>query len=330
MIISKTPLRISFFSGGSDMPAFYEKEAGAALSVTIDKYIYVMVHDSPHLGIRTVYDAIETYPDVETMQHLITKEALKYYGHHANLTIASISDILARGSGLGSSSAFTVGLVNALAATTHYTPSRSYLAETACDIEMNRCGYPVGKQDQYAAAYGGFNLLEFHKTGKVTTSHVNVENETWRKLEDNLILVYSGYGRSANGILQKQQDAMSDKKKFEMVKRSRNKAYVAHQMLIENDVDKFGELLHEAWIDKKSVVESISDKFFDKVYDGALKHGATGGKLLGAGGGGFFLFYAPKIVHPGVRDAITQASEGACAFYDFKFVDRGSQIVAIS
>jgi D-glycero-alpha-D-manno-heptose-7-phosphate kinase len=330
MIISKTPLRISFFSGGSDMPAFYEKENGAALSVAIDKYIYVMVHESPHLGIRTVYDAIETYPDVETMQHLITKEALKYYNHNANLTIASISDILAKGSGLGSSSAFTVGLVNALSSTPYVVPSRGYLAEVACEIEMNRCGYPVGKQDQYAAAYGGFNLLEFYKDGKVSANHVHVSKETWNKLQDNLILVYSGYGRSANGILQKQQDAMSDKKKFELVKRSRNKAYIAQQMLIENDVDKFGELLHEAWMDKKSVVESITDKFFDTVYEEALKHGATGGKLLGAGGGGFFLFYAPKLAHPEVKDAISSASQGSCAFYDFKFVDHGSRIVAIS
>jgi D-glycero-alpha-D-manno-heptose-7-phosphate kinase len=329
MIITKTPLRISFFSGGSDMPAFYEKETGAALSVTIDKYIYVMVNDSPHLGIRTVYDAIETYPDVETMQHLITKEALKYYKYSSNLTIASISDILAKGSGLGSSSAFTVGLVNALSATQYKVPSRGYLAETACEIEMERCGYPVGKQDQYAAAYGGFNLFEFQKNGQVNSSHIYVDRGTWNKLEENLILVYSGYGRSANGILQKQQDAMSDKKKFELVKRSRNKAYIAQEMLVDGDIDKFGELLHEAWLDKKGVVESITDKFFDKVYDAALKNGATGGKLLGAGGGGFFLFYAPKLAHPQVKDAIKFASDGSCAFYDFKFVDRGSQVVAI-
>jgi D-glycero-alpha-D-manno-heptose-7-phosphate kinase len=330
MIISKTPLRISFFSGGSDMPAFYEQEAGTALSVTINKYIYVMVHKTPHLGIRTVYDTIEETQDVEQMQHIITKECLKHYNFNSELTIASISDILAKGSGLGSSSAFTVGLINAL---DHYknfpaVASRFTLADTACDIEMNKCGYPVGKQDQYAAAYGGFNLFEFHKDGTVNTSNFYINKDSITNLEKNLMLVYSGLGRSANSILQKQKAAMSDKQKFELVKRSRNKAYVAQQLLVDGKIDDFGDLLHEAWMDKKGVVSDISGDYFDTIYDTAMKNGALGGKLLGAGGGGFFLFYVPEKKQPIVKEQILLTTLYQCAIYDFNFVDHGSQIVS--
>ena len=311
------------------MPSFYNKEYGAAISATIDKYIYVMVHDTPHLGIRTVYDIIETFPDVEKMQHLITKETLKFFDKTKEVTIASISDILGRGSGLGSSSAFTVGLINALYSTKYVAPSRSYLAEKACEIEMERCGYPVGKQDQYAAAYGGFNMFEFRKDGSVTVVNTRIDRKNISRLEENLLLVYSGYGRSANDILQKQQAAMSDRAKFELVKRSRNKAFVAQEMLVSGDLDDFGKLLHEGWMDKKAVEGSISNKFFDTVYEEAMMAGAKGGKLLGAGGGGFFLFYVTPEYRGSVEKAITETSKGSCVFYDFKFTDYGSQIVSM-
>ena len=329
MIVSRTPLRISFFSGGSDMPAFYEQEVGAALSVTINKFIYVMVHKTPHLGIRTVYDTIEETQDVEQMQHIITKECLKYFDLNQELTIASISDILAKGSGLGSSSAFTVGLINALHSTMNSSVvgSRYFLANTACEIEMNKCKYPVGKQDQYAAAYGGFNLFEFNKDGTVNVNNFHIDKDVLTNLENNLMLVYSGKGRSANSILQKQKAAMSDKQKFELVKRSRNKAYVAQQLLVDGKVDDFGNLLHEAWMDKKGVVSDITADYFDTIYDTAMKNGALGGKLLGAGGGGFFLFYVPEEKQALVKEQLLLKSMYQCAIYDFNFVDHGSQIV---
>lgn len=334
MIISKTPLRISFFSGGSDMPSFYKKETGAALSATIDKYIYVMVHETPYMGesveLRTIYDAIESHASIEKMNHLITRESLKQFGKTSGLTIGSISDILSRGSGLGSSSAFTVGLLNALNGSAYSVPTRSWLAENACEIEMDKCEYPVGKQDQYAAAYGGFNLFEFFKDGKVGVNTVHIKYETIEKLQKNLMLVYSGYGRSANDILQKQQSAMSDYAKFELVKRSRNKAYIAAEMLTSGNIDDFGKLLHEGWTDKKAVENSITNSFFDKVYDSAIRSGALGGKLLGAGGGGFFLFYAPEHAHTDIKNSIKSESGDSCIFYDFKFVDKGSQIVSVS
>jgi len=326
MIVSKTPLRISFFSGGSDMPSFYEKDRGAALSVTIDKYIYVMLHKTPHLGIKVMYDTIEEFPDVEQMQHAITRESFKHFGIEKEVTVASIADILAKGSGLGSSSAFTLGLVNVLAHQNKFESlvSREYLAQTAYYIERELCGYPVGKQDQYASAYGGMNLFEFNKDDTVDIRPMTYNRNTWTDLEDRLLLVYSGRGRNANSILQKQSAAMSDETKFNLVKASRDKAYVGARYIKENRLDDFGALLHEAWMDKKAVETSITNEYFDSVYNRAIEAGALGGKLLGAGGGGFFLFYVDLSKRQRVIDVITDGTE--CKIYDFKFTEYGSRL----
>lgn len=326
MIISKTPLRISFFSGGSDIPAFYERERGAALSVTINKYIYVMLHRTPHLGIKIMYDTIEEYPDLEMMQHAITRESLKYFGVDKEITVASIADILAKGSGLGSSSAFTVGLANVLANPDRHSShvTREYLAQTAYHIERDLCNYPVGKQDQYAAAYGGMNLFEFQKDGYVDIKPLTYNRDVWGKLENNLLLVYSGRGRSANSILQKQAAAMSDDIKFDLVRRSRDKAYVAARYIKNDSLDDFGALLHDAWMDKKAVAGEITNDYFDEVYSKALAAGALGGKLLGAGGGGFFIFYVTENKREEVIQKITTDTE--CKIYDFAFTEYGSTI----
>ena len=326
MILSKTPLRISFFSGGSDMPSFYEKEKGAALSVTIDKYIYVMMHKTPHLGVKVMYDTIEEYPDVEQMQHAITRESLKHFNIDKEVTVASIADSLAKGSGLGSSSAFTLGLVNVLANQDRHVGlmSREYLAQTAYYIERELCKYPVGKQDQYASAYGGLNLFEFHKDGSVEIRPTTYNPDLWRNLEERLLLVYSGRGRNANSILQKQAAAMDDKVKFDLVRASRDKAFVAARYLKEGKLDDFGALLHDAWMDKKAVETSITNEYFDDVYSRAISAGALGGKLLGAGGGGFFVFYVDPSKRQKVIDVITDGTE--CKIYDFAFTEWGSRI----
>lgn len=326
MIISKTPLRISFFSGGSDMPSYFEKEKGAALSVTINKYIYVMVHKTPHLGIKIMYDTIEEFPDVEQMQHAITRESLKFHNIENEVTIASIADILAKGSGLGSSSAFTVGLVNALSHPGRHDShvSREYLAQTAYHIERDLCHYPVGKQDQYAAAYGGMNLFEFQKDGSVDIKPTTYNRDLWTNLESRLLLVYSGRGRNANSILQKQAAAMDDSVKFDLVRRSRDKAYVGARYLKEGKLDDFGALLHDAWLDKKAVATDITNDYFDDVYTRAMEAGSLGGKLLGAGGGGFFLFYAPLDKRENIIRNIMDGTN--CKVYDFAFTEYGSQI----
>lgn len=325
MIITRTPLRVCFFSGGSDLPSFYEKEDGASLSVTINKFIHVVAHQVPNMGIKVMYDDVEELHDLEQMRHAITRETLKLFSINKEITIASISDIVSKGSGLGSSSAFTVGLVKAMSALKKENISGSHIADIACQIEMNKCGYPVGKQDQYAAAYGGFNLFKFHTNGNVSVDPIALNNKNILKLQDNLLLVYSGRGRDANNILQKQQKAMSNIDKFKIVQRARDKAYEGRDLLLEGKVDEFGELLHKSWLDKKNICSDITQDYFDMVYDKAIEAGALGGKLLGAGGGGFFIFYVPEKDKNSVAWAVQQNTE--CKVYDFEFTGNGSNIV---
>jgi D-glycero-alpha-D-manno-heptose-7-phosphate kinase len=316
---------MSLFSGGSDMSSFYEKEKGAALSVTIDKFVYVCVHRTPHLGIKAMYDKIEETPDVETMQHEISKEAFTYFNYKKEITVASISDILSKGSGLGSSSTFTVGLVNALATLRWGHITKQYLADVACEIEIDRCGYPIGKQDQYAAAYGGMNLFEFHPDNTVSHTPINLNDQKMFELNQNLLLVYSGRGRAANSILQKQRDSLADKSKFDKVRANRDKAYQAYNSILHGQFDDIGHLFHEGWQTKKTIVESISNDYFDSVYNKAIEAGALGGKLLGAGGGGFFIFYVKKDKRSDVMSAVTEGTE--CKIYDFQFYEKGSEVV---
>lgn len=326
MILTKTPLRISFFSGGSDMPSFYEQEDGAALSVTINKFIYVFAHKVPHMGVRCMYDDVEEQHDIEQMQHAITRETLKYYNVTKELTVASISDIVTKGSGLGSSSAFTVGLVKALSCTKYDNSTRKYVADIACQIEMDKCGYPVGKQDQYAAAFGGMNLFRFRKNGEVEVEELRLTNPNVEALEKNLMLVYSGRSRNANNILQKQQKAMIDIDKFNKVKRSKDKAFEGMDLILKGKIDDFGRLLHESWLDKKGVCEEITQDYFDNVYQTAIEAGALGGKLLGAGGGGFFIFYVPEKNRTKVEGAISTKHKD-CKIYDFEFYGSGSHML---
>lgn len=312
------------------MAAFYERERGAALSATIDKFNYVSVHQTPAIGVRVMYDKVEDYDDVYKMQNDIVSQTLLKYNLPREITVTSVSDIVAKGSGLGSSSAFTVGLCNALQSLVNQSPTRRELALAACQIEIEKCGYPIGKQDQYAAAYGGFNMFEFHPSGKVTVNSIDddVDRNVLKSFEQNLLLVYSGVGRSANSILSKQKAAMLNEDKFNLVRRSRDKAYVAYKLLTEGDIDSFGHLLHEAWQDKKQVVKEITQDYFDAVYTKAINAGALGGKLLGAGGGGFFIFYCKPDVREAVEVAVT--TDTNCRIYPFKFHEGGSEVVAVA
>jgi len=321
MIITKTPLRISFFSGGSDLPSFYTKRSGAALSVTIDKFIYVNVHSKPTISnYITAFDEIQDFHNLDEMTHDITRETLKYFEIKNKLHISSISDVPSKGSGLGSSSAFTVGLINCLKS---FKDSKTLAAE-ACNIEMDKCGYPIGKQDQYAAAVGGLNLFSFTSSG-VTNTPLNVSDETIEKLEKNLVLVYSGLSRSANKILSQQSKMMDDEEKFNLVLNGRNKAIFAADLLVKGDVDTFGDLLHQAWLDKKKITGEISNNVIDRIYDLAIDNGALGGKVLGAGGGGFLLFYCEEKNKEKLINALHKKSP--CIAYDFKFTHEGSKVI---
>jgi len=324
MIVSQTPLRISFFSGGSDLPSFYQYEDGAALSVTIDKFIYVCTHETPYTGIKTMFDDVSINTSFEGMQLGIAREVmLNNYTKHPQITIASMSDIKTKGSGLGSSSAFTVGLIKNVLAHCKLSISKLNLAEEAFNIEHNFCKYPVGKQDQYAAAFGGFNLFEFKQNGYVTRTELPLSDKIL-EFQNRLLLVCSGRGRNGNSILGEQEKAVLDKEKFNLIKAGRNKAYLAFDQLKVGNIDNIGEMLHQAWIDKKKIVSSISDVYFDDIYEKAINAGAIGGKLLGAGGGGFFIFYVPLDKKEKVINTFKNTE---CTVYQFKFTEEGSKII---
>jgi D-glycero-alpha-D-manno-heptose-7-phosphate kinase len=327
MRISRTPFRISFFSGGSDIPSFYRTGYGAALSATIDKYVYVTTHTTKYSGFRTMYDTIsyQETDEIDKIEHAITREALKYYGIEDSIVVSSVSDIPSRGSGLGSSSAFTVGLLNCLEAQGS-DGSREDLAEEACKIEIGRCGYPIGKQDQYAAAVGGFNLYKFNDDG-VDITPIRLRPNILNKLQSNLLLMYSGVGRSANEILKKQSQAINSVDKRALIEQNRDAAIVAAIELINGNTDALGEMFHEAWMRKKEIVSGISNSYFDDVYELALRHGAVGGKLLGAGGGGFFLFYC-KDTLASIDVAYKLKEATKCTWYEFNFEKEGSTIIA--
>src|SRR5574337_758854 len=250
MIITKTPVRISLFSGGSDLPAFFEHDDGAALNVTIDKYIYVLVHRTHNDGLRLKFDGVEHVDNLFDVKHTITKGALRYmYGEKSlnGWEIASISDVPYNGCGLGTSSAFTVGLLNCL-----YKKGLGeyWLANEACKIEIIECGMPIGKQDQYAAAYGGFNLFEFHRNGTVSNPHSIVKITGFA---EKLLLVYTGISRDGNIVLKQQAQNMMDKEKFQMVRRNRDRAYTALEYLNEYDFDSIGSLFNDSWQEKKEI-----------------------------------------------------------------------------
>lgn len=329
MYVSKTPLRISFFSGG-DMRSFYSKEPGAVLSCTIDKYVYVIMNDHPTVdyNIRTMYDVTEDVSDLNEVKNDIIRETLKYYGLTSGFTIASMTDIPANGTGLGSSSAFAVGLAAACARATKQHIGPFQLAEIACEIEINKCLHPIGKQDQYAASLGGLNYMNFYADEQVTVARsLKASNQLFR-LEKNLLLVYSGRSRSADDILHEQDSQLrNNQASFDALKRNAKRAEKAFQELQGGHLGVFGEMLHDAWEDKKKVAPGISNSHIDTIYDEAVLAGAYGGKLIGAGGGGFFIFYVPEHERADVINAVTSFSQ--VQVFPFQFVQEGCRVIEI-
>lgn len=316
MIISRTPLRISFAGGGSDLPAFYEQERGAVLSTTIDKYIYITVNRKFDDKIRVSYSVTEIVDDVNDLKHELVREAIKMAGLDGGLEITSIGDVPA-GTGLGSSSSYTVGLLNALFAYQGILLTPRELAEKACQIEIDICGKPIGKQDQYAAAFGGLNYIEFHPN-RVTVCPIGNFPRV-----GNLILFYLGSERSADEILAEQQDLVqSDEQKRTNTRRMVYLAQVMDSWLRDGYVEKFGDLLHRAWLLKKTLSPHISNPEIDKWYDLARQYGADGGKVCGAGGGGFLLLYAPQGHHVAIKEALHDLE-----YIPFNFEPRGSAII---
>lgn len=324
MIITRTPFRISFAGGGSDLPAFYKQEPGCVLSTSIDKYMFIAAHpffDKNKIQLK--YSKTELVDSVANIQHPIFKQVLKDY-KLTGLDINSMADIPA-GTGLGSSSSFTVGLLHTVNAYLGKYTSAEQLAAGACDIEISKLGEPIGKQDQYAAAYGGLNLITFHPDETVNVEKIIMSTEKKLELENNLIMIYTGDTRSASAILKEQGQAMvSQKDKFNNLREMVKLAQSLKTVLSENNIDEFGRILHEGWLLKKSLTGGISNILVDTIYEQGLKAGALGGKLLGAGGGGFILFYCPKTKQAGFKKAMAKYRE-----LDFKFDNFGSKVIYV-
>jgi D-glycero-alpha-D-manno-heptose-7-phosphate kinase len=323
MIISQTPYRVSFAGGGTDLPAFYQQEYGAVFSLTIARHMYVTVGPRFESSVRVAYSKTEIADSVDDLQHTIVREALKMLDLGAHLEITTIGDVPA-GTGMGSSSTLTVGLLNALYAYKGQMVNRHRLAEEACKIEIDLLKKPIGRQDQYAASFGGVNYIRFNPDHSVDVEPVPCRKEILDELERSLLVLYTNRKRDADTILQKQSDGTADK--MALLRRMRDLAAVMRDTISgRGDLAEFGRLLHEGWEMKRGLGFGITDSRIDDWYEAARKAGAVGGKLLGAGGGGFLLLMAPPDSHAGIRKALGHPRE-------LKFqVDRlGSRIVFIS
>jgi D-glycero-alpha-D-manno-heptose-7-phosphate kinase len=325
VIISRTPLRISFMGGGSDLPAFYEQEPGCVISTAIDKYIYITVNKKFDRSIRASYSITENVKRLGELKHELIRESLRMTGVHEGIEITSISDIPSSGTGMGSSSSYTVGLLNALHAYDGRHAGAERLAQEACRIEIDICRKPIGKQDQYIAAYGGFQCIRFNPDGGVFVDPIVCKPETKAELQQRLLLLYTGITRSADPILEEQRTNTA----VNAASRSalRTMAQIALTMrgaLCANTLDGFGEMLHEGWMLKKSLAATISNGRIDDWYERARKSGAVGGKLLGAGGGGFLLLYASPDRHPAIVSALAELLPTP-----FRLEPQGSKVIYV-
>lgn len=326
MIISRTPLRISFCGGGTDLPTFYQEAGpGAVVSTSINKYIYINVNRKFDGMVRASYSVTEIVGSAIELKHELIREALDVIGVRGGIEITSIADIPSQGTGLGSSSVFTVGLLNALYAYTHRRAGQERLAREACQIEIDRLNKPIGKQDQYAASYGGLTYYQFNADGSVFVEPILCTPKTKATLQDRLLLLYTGMVRSADGILSEQNEkSSSDKATQLMLRKMRQQALDLRDALNEDNLDAFGELLHDGWQLKRQIASGVTNFKIDEWYDRARAQGAIGGKLLGAGGGGFLLFYAYPEHHEQIKAALPELVP-----QPFRFDPQGTRIVYV-
>jgi D-glycero-alpha-D-manno-heptose-7-phosphate kinase len=323
MIISKTPCRLSFAGGGSDIASYYREYGGAVVSVSIDKYVYLTLQTKFDHHIRIGYSRTEEVERVDDIQHPIVRHCLNMMGPRQGVEITSHADIPSRGSGLGSSSSFTVGLLNGLYAYQGRHVSPQLLAEQACHVEIDLCGDPIGKQDQFAAAYGGLRMYSFHPDGSVSEEPLICRPQTMQALHRNLMMFYTGITRSAGGILKEQTQALGQEHAaIEKMHRIVKHAYAVRQELENNNSDGVGEILHESWMLKRELASGISNQVIDDWYASARTAGAVGGKILGAGGGGFLLLYVPQERQKAVKQALSGLRQ-----IPFHFESDGSRII---
>ncbi len=323
MIMTKTPLRITFVGGGTDLPGYYKNYGGGAVvSAAINKYIHIVVNKKFDNRIRVSYSRTEIVDSVDKIQHPTVREALKLLKIDGGIEIVSISDIPSGGTGLGSSSTFLVGLLNALHAWKGEFVSPKELAEEAVRIERGILKEPGGKQDQYIAAYGGIKLMEFNEDESVVLKPVIAKESDYMLLKNHLMLLYTGLQRSSAQIHSKQADAIQ--KHVSEYNKMRDLSYALFDSICNGRWARTGKFLDQNWKLKRTLSEGISDSKIDAMYNKALATGALGGKLIGAGGGGFLLMFAPPAKHAAIKRALPQLKEEP-----FGFEVLGSRIVYV-
>lgn len=327
MIIVRSPLRISLGGGGTDLPSYYQDHSGFLIAAAIDKYVYITLHQTFVNELIIKYSKLERVNSIDQVEHPIIREALKHVDVAApHLEITSMADIPA-GTGLGSSGSFTTALLKALHTLKKNLIHPQQLAEEACHIELNLLKEPVGKQDQYIAAYGGITCFNFHPNGGVDAWPLKIDQETVFNLEDNLLLFFTGYSRSASAIL-KEQDIKSKDKNTDMINNLhfiKELGFKSKEALESGNLNEFAELMNVHWQHKKQRSGNMSNSKIDEWYELALKNGAVGGKMIGAGGGGFLMFYAHDKMK--LRHALRQAGMHEVRFrFDFA----GTQVVTQS
>ena len=322
MIITKTPFRVSFCGGGSDMANFYEKYGGCVLSTSINKYCYISIH--PYFNENQTllkYSENELVDSPDQIKHRIFRQVLTDMGVHG-VEISSTADIPG-GTGLGSSSTFTVGLLNTLNCYNGKFVSKDKLAKLACEVEIEKLGNPIGKQDQYGAALGGLNFIRFNQDGSVSHEPILMEGKTYKELQKNLLMFYTGTTRSANTILAEQTKNITSEDKARNLLKMCGLAKDMKVALENNDISSFGKILDEGWHLKKELASGIANPAIDEAYEIAMKNGALGGKLLGAGGGGFLLFYCEEEKQEQLKKAIGLKE------LDFLFERDGTSVIYI-
>jgi D-glycero-alpha-D-manno-heptose-7-phosphate kinase len=304
MIITRTPLRISLGGGGTDLPSYYSKFGGFVIAAAINKHIYVGINETFSGGYFLKYSSLEHAPTIDEIRHPLIREALRMHQVPAPVEVVSMADIPA-GTGLGSSGAFTVGLLRAVHALKRKYVDPGIVAEEACQIEIETLRQPVGKQDQYIAAYGGLACFDFHEDGQVTVTPLNISNSTLYDLEERLVMFFTGYSRNASIVLddQKVRSEMGDTAMLDNLHYIKQLGKCIQFALERGDVKRFGELMHEHWLHKKDRSPGTSNEGINRWYDVGRENGAIGGKLVGAGGGGFLLFCADD------REALRRAMQ---------------------
>lgn len=307
MIITQSPLRISLLGGGTDFSHFFRQEEGCVLSAAIDKYIYVTIKERYDDRIRIGYTKTELVDSVDEIEHELVRECLRRTGIHRRVEISTMADIPSEGSGLGSSSTVTVGLLNAMYTYLGQAKEAETLAREACEIEINILGKPIGVQDQYITAYGGLRFLRFCRNGGVEVRSLALPENLVRRLNQNLMLFFTGITRKSETVLSEQVHNIDER--LDILRLMKVMAMQGMESLLAGELDEIGYLLHQSWLCKRQLASRISNQAIDDLYQTARQAGALGGKIAGAGGGGYLLLYCPRAKQEDVRAALSRLPE---------------------